>query len=63
MNEVNITNDNKIPLCLPFIFDQVSHAIKDCFFQTQLQNDVVLVNMPQNSIKKQLVRNRLHDRI
>ena len=50
----------KIPLCLPFISDKVNAAIQQCIFRAQLQDDVVLVSIP--NIKKQLVRNRLYDK-
>ena len=52
----------KIPLCLPFISDKVSTAIQQCIVRAQLQDDVVLVNIPNSNIKKQLVRNRLYDK-
>ena len=54
-------NENKIPLCLPFISDVVSTAIKKCIVNAQLENDVRLVNIPNDNIKKQLIRNRLYD--
>ena len=54
--------ENRIPLCLPFISDRVSSAIKRCITQAQLDQDVVLVNIPRENIRKQLVRNRLYDR-
>ena len=52
---------SKIPLCIPFISDRVSVAINQCIVRAQLQNDVRLVNIPNDSMKKQLVRNRLYD--
>ena len=53
--------ESRLPLCLPFISDRVSAAIKQCLNQAQLQN-VVLVNIPNENIRRQLVRNRLYDR-
>ncbi|EYC26999.1 hypothetical protein Y032_0009g466 [Ancylostoma ceylanicum] len=53
---------NKLPLCLPFFSDEVSAAFHQCIVRAQLQNDVLLVNIPNDNIKKQLVRNRLYDR-
>ena len=50
-----------IPLSLPFISDRVTNEFKRCLIQAQLNQDVVLVNIPANSIKRQLVRNRLYD--
>ena len=55
-------SENRIPLCLPFISDGISNAIKRCITQAQLDHDVILVNIPRENIKKQLVRNRLYDR-
>ncbi|EYC21311.1 hypothetical protein Y032_0019g3745 [Ancylostoma ceylanicum] len=53
---------DKLPLCIPFISDRISDAIKKCLARSQLQNDVVLINIPNDNIKRQLVRNRLYDR-
>lgn len=53
---------NRVPLCLPFISDNVSNAIKRCIMQAQLEDVAVLVNIPKGNIKRQLVRNRLYDR-
>ena len=55
-------SEGRVPLCLPFISDRVSRAIKECLRQVQLEHDVVLVNVPNDNIKRQLVRNRLYDR-
>ena len=54
--------DNKIPLCIPFISDKVSAALQQCIVRAQLQDDVFLVNIPNENIRKQLVRNRLYDK-
>ncbi|EYC07846.1 hypothetical protein Y032_0068g165 [Ancylostoma ceylanicum] len=51
----------RLPLCLPFISDRVSTAIRQCLIQAQL-HDVVLVNIPNENIRRQLVRNRLYDK-
>ena len=53
---------SRVPLCLPFISDRVSNAIKRCIIQAQLEEVAVLVNIPKGNIKRQLVRNRLYDR-
>ena len=55
-------SENKLPLCLPFVSDRMSMAIKQCIQRAQLQDDVMLVNIPRDNIKRQLVRNRLYDR-
>ncbi|EYC27367.1 hypothetical protein Y032_0009g677 [Ancylostoma ceylanicum] len=62
VNRMHNHEGSRIPLCLPFISDEVSAAIQKCIFRAQLQNDVVLVSIPNANIKKQLVRNRLYDR-
>ena len=54
-------NRAKISLCLPFISDGISNAIKKCLVQAQLDGDVCLVNIPSGNLKQQLVRNRLYD--
>ncbi|EYC41359.1 hypothetical protein Y032_0572g144 [Ancylostoma ceylanicum] len=45
---------NKLPLCIPFFSDKVSAAFQQCIIRAQLQDDVILVNIPNDSIKKQL---------
>ena len=60
-NGNNIRADDKLPLCLPFISDKISAAIQKCIVRAQLQDDIMLVNVPNDNIKKQLVRNRLYD--
>ncbi|EYC06420.1 hypothetical protein Y032_0076g1051 [Ancylostoma ceylanicum] len=57
-----ISRENKVSLCLPFISDSVSAAVQRCIVRAQLQNEVSLVNIPNNNIRSQLVRNRLYDR-
>ncbi|EYC44083.1 hypothetical protein Y032_0472g2059 [Ancylostoma ceylanicum] len=52
----NIPKQSKIPLCLPFITDTISAAVRRCIVQSQLQDDVILVNIPNNNIRSQLVR-------
>ncbi|EYB99831.1 hypothetical protein Y032_0119g793 [Ancylostoma ceylanicum] len=54
--------NNKLPLCLPFFSDKVSAAFQQCITRAQLDDDVILVNIPNDNIKKQLVRNRLYDK-
>ena len=53
---------DKIPLCLPFISDKVSVAIRHSIRRARLSDDVILVDIPSDNIKKRLVRNRLYDR-
>ena len=54
--------ENKICLQLPFISDQVTAAVRRSILRAGLGNDVILVNIPGDNIKRQLVRNRLYDR-
>ena len=55
------SHSNKLPLCLPFISDKVSAAIKQCIVHAQLQNDVMLINISNDNLKIHLVRNRACD--
>ncbi|EYB99907.1 hypothetical protein Y032_0119g834 [Ancylostoma ceylanicum] len=54
-------DERELPLCLPFFSDRVSAAVKQCLTQAHLQ-DVALVNIPNENIRRQLVRNRLYDK-
>ncbi|XGW13260.1 hypothetical protein V3C99_013695 [Haemonchus contortus] len=58
----NTSRKNKLSLCLPFISDKVSAAIQRCIVRAQLSDDVILVSIPPNNIKRRLVRNRLYDK-
>ncbi|EYC19566.1 hypothetical protein Y032_0024g941 [Ancylostoma ceylanicum] len=53
---------SKVPLCMPLFPDRVTAAFQQCIIRAQLQDDVILVNIPNDNIKKQLVRNRLYDK-
>ncbi|KAK6755593.1 hypothetical protein RB195_014142 [Necator americanus] len=61
-NTVRIPREGRIPLCIPFVSDSLTGAIHRTLLRAQLQDDVVLVNIPNDSIKRQLVRNRFYDR-
>uniref|UniRef100_A0A7I4Z6L7 Reverse transcriptase domain-containing protein n=1 Tax=Haemonchus contortus TaxID=6289 RepID=A0A7I4Z6L7_HAECO len=54
--------ENVMHLRLPFISDKVSAEIRQCIARADLANDVVLVNLPTDNIKRHLIRNRLYDR-
>lgn len=58
----NLPRRDKVPLCLPSISDTVTSAIQRSIARTQLENDAVLVSIPDDSINRQLVRNSLYDR-
>ncbi|KAK6761217.1 hypothetical protein RB195_022327 [Necator americanus] len=61
-NIVRIPCEGRIPLCIPFVSDSLTAAIHRTLLRAQLQDDVVLVNIPNDSIKRQLARNRFYDR-
>ncbi|KAK6751464.1 hypothetical protein RB195_003079 [Necator americanus] len=54
---------DKIPLCFPYISDEVSAAIRRCLRKADLDSSVSVVEIPPNNLKRQLVRNRLYDTI
>ncbi|EYC20774.1 hypothetical protein Y032_0021g415 [Ancylostoma ceylanicum] len=60
-NQNRTPRDKKLPLCMPFFSDKISAAFRQCIVRAQLQDDVFLVNVPNDNIKRQLVRNRLYD--
>ncbi|KAK6761030.1 hypothetical protein RB195_022192 [Necator americanus] len=57
-NTVRIPREGRIPLCIPFVSHSLTAAIHWTLLRAQPQNDVVLVNIPNDSIKRQLVRSR-----
>ena len=64
MRSMNTRQDllsTKVPLCVPFISDKVTSAIRKCITRAQLENDVILINIPNDNLRKQLVRNRIYD--
>ena len=60
--ENRMPRHNKVPLCIPFVSDRMSAAIRQSIARAQLQNDVVLVEIPNHNMRQRLVRNRLYDR-
>ncbi|KAK6758071.1 hypothetical protein RB195_015718 [Necator americanus] len=58
----NPTTD-KIPLCFPYISDEMSAVIRRCLRRADLDSSVPVVEIPPNNLKRQLVRNRLYDAI
>ncbi|KAK6754725.1 hypothetical protein RB195_013608 [Necator americanus] len=60
-NTVRIPREGRITLCIPFASDSLTAAIHRTLLRAQLQDDVVLVNIPNDSIKRQLVCNRFYD--
>ncbi|EYB89038.1 hypothetical protein Y032_0237g3247 [Ancylostoma ceylanicum] len=57
------THAEKIAFCLPFISDEVSTAIRQCLRRAALDKYVTVVEIPPNNFKRQLIRNRMYDRI
>ncbi|XGW33958.1 hypothetical protein V3C99_018027 [Haemonchus contortus] len=55
-------HENMVHLRLPFISDKVSAEVRQCIARADLANDVVLINVPSDNIKRLLIRNRLYDR-
>ncbi|EYC10323.1 hypothetical protein Y032_0056g2678 [Ancylostoma ceylanicum] len=52
-----------IPLCIPFISDELSSSIRLCLKKSGLDGFVNLVDVPSDNLKRLLVRNRLCDRL
>ncbi|KAK6744988.1 hypothetical protein RB195_011600 [Necator americanus] len=59
---VRTPREGRIPLCIHSVSDSLTAVIHRTLLRAQLQDDVVLVNIPNDSIKRQLVRNRFYDR-
>uniref|UniRef100_A0A7I4Z3S1 Transcriptional regulator n=1 Tax=Haemonchus contortus TaxID=6289 RepID=A0A7I4Z3S1_HAECO len=57
-----INHGNVVHLQLPFISDKISAEIRQCIARADLANDVVLINVPTDNIKRLLIRSRLYDR-
>ncbi|KAK6738695.1 hypothetical protein RB195_020670 [Necator americanus] len=58
-----VDGPGKIPFCLPHISDDMSRAVWSCQRKADLQNDVRVVEIPQENLKCQLVRNRAYDQL
>ncbi|KAK6763798.1 hypothetical protein RB195_024214 [Necator americanus] len=58
----NPTTD-KIPLCFPYISDEMSAAIRRRLRRADLDSSVSVVEIPPNNLKHQLVRNRSYDTV
>ncbi|KAK6764420.1 hypothetical protein RB195_024660 [Necator americanus] len=56
-------DSRKISFCLPFITDYLSKAITTSLVRCGLDDQVRVVEIPPTILKKQLVRNRMYDRI
>ncbi|KAK6750168.1 hypothetical protein RB195_002266 [Necator americanus] len=55
-NTVRIPRERKIALCIPFVSDSLTAATHRTLLRAQLQDDVVLVNIRNDSIKRQSVQ-------
>uniref|UniRef100_A0A0K0DAP6 GIY-YIG domain-containing protein n=1 Tax=Angiostrongylus cantonensis TaxID=6313 RepID=A0A0K0DAP6_ANGCA len=54
---------NKVPFILPFISDEIGAAMKRCLTRADLEESVATIEIPPNTLRRQLVRNRLCDRL
>ncbi|XGW23140.1 hypothetical protein V3C99_005411 [Haemonchus contortus] len=52
---------NKAVLCLPFISEEMSRAIRACVTRCDLQEEVRVVEIPPGNLSRKLIRNRLYD--
>ncbi|KAK6762751.1 hypothetical protein RB195_023456 [Necator americanus] len=58
-----VDDSKKINFCLPFMTDDLSKAIRASLIRCGLDDQVRVVEIPPPNLKKQLVRNRMYDRI
>ncbi|EYC27489.1 hypothetical protein Y032_0009g757 [Ancylostoma ceylanicum] len=63
MRKRNANTDNKVQFCMPFISDEVSRATRLCLRRANLESLVTLVELPPSNLKRQLIRNRIYDRL
>ncbi|EYC14629.1 hypothetical protein Y032_0040g314 [Ancylostoma ceylanicum] len=59
----NANIDNNVQFCLPFISDEVSKATRLCLRRANLESLVTIVELPPNNLRRQLIRNRIYDRL
>ena len=59
----DLSSENKVPFILPFISNEITTAIKRCLRRAGLDNSVRVIEIPPNTLRRQLVRNRLYDRL
>ncbi|EYC20219.1 hypothetical protein Y032_0022g515 [Ancylostoma ceylanicum] len=62
-NQCGTSPQDKIPSCIPFISDEMSSSIRLCLKNSGLDGFVNLVDIPSDTLKRRLVRNRLYDRL
>ena len=55
-------NDSMVPFILPFFSNEISFAIKRALKRAGLEKEVRIIEIPPNSLRRQLIRNRLYDR-
>ena len=63
MRADNGEENAKIAFSIPFISDEFSADIRRCVQKADLQDTVRIVGVPPANLRKQLVRNRLYDRM
>ncbi|VDO20760.1 unnamed protein product [Haemonchus placei] len=54
---------DKAAFCLPFISEDVSRSIRSIVRRCGLQDDIRIVEIPPNTLRKLLVRSRLYDTV
>ena len=54
---------SKVPFYLPFFSDEISLAVKRCLKRAGLEDSVGIIELPPNNLRRQLVRNRMYDRL
>uniref|UniRef100_A0A7I4Y5W9 Reverse transcriptase domain-containing protein n=1 Tax=Haemonchus contortus TaxID=6289 RepID=A0A7I4Y5W9_HAECO len=54
---------DKAAFCLPFISEEVSRSIRSIVRRCGLQDDIRIVEIPPNTLRKLLVRSRLYDTV
>ncbi|EYB91262.1 hypothetical protein Y032_0208g2083 [Ancylostoma ceylanicum] len=59
----NANIDNNVQFCLPLISDEVSKATRLCLRRANLECLVTIVELPPNNLRRQLIRNRIYDRL
>ena len=57
------SSERRVTFSLPFISDQISIAAKQCLKRTGLEDSVTLIEIPPNTLRQRLVRNRIYGRL
>ena len=57
------SSESRVTFNLPFISDKISIAAKQCLKRAGLEDSVTLIEIPPNTLRQRLVRNRIYDRL